>query len=41
MVEGRHGTAFVDLQTDGQATTTLQGFKIMPTNALAIFYQKR
>ena len=44
MVEARPGIAFVDFQTDGQATTALQGlqgFKITPTNALAISYQKR
>ena len=44
MVEARPGIAFVDFQADGQATTALQGlqgFKITPTNALAISYQKR
>ena len=44
MVEARPGIAFVDFQTDGQATTALQGlqgFKITPTNALSISYQKR
>ncbi|CAK0742298.1 hypothetical protein CVIRNUC_001386 [Coccomyxa viridis] len=44
MVEARPGIAFVDYQTDGQATTALQGlqgFKITPTNAIQISYQKR
>ena len=44
LVEARPGIAFVDYQTDGQATTALQGlngFKITPTNAIQISYQKR
>ena len=44
MVEARPGIAFVEYENDMQASLAmsgLQGFKITPTNAMAITYAKQ
>lgn len=44
MVDARPGIAFVEYETEGQATTAMNGlqdFKITPTNAIKISYAKQ